>query len=57
MPSELLSYLQDRYEAAKALLDGELQNLNGRKLREGEGRNDDMTRLAGLIWDGRDRRG
>jgi hypothetical protein len=33
-------------------LEGEFRILNGRKIREGEGRNDDMVRLAGLLWDG-----
>jgi DNA-binding transcriptional ArsR family regulator len=53
MPAELLEYLQQRYKAAKVSLGGELKNLNGGKLGEGEGRNDDMTRLAGIIWDGK----
>ena len=52
MPAELLSYLQKVNSAEKNSLAGKLEVLDGRKLREGEGRNDDMTRLAGLIWDG-----
>ena len=52
MPAELLSYLQKTNTGAKNSLAGNLEVLNGRKLGEGEGRNDDMTRLAGFIWDG-----
>ena len=56
MPAELLRYLQERYATAKGRsLDGATILQWGpleRKLGPGEGRNDDMTRLAGLIWDG-----
>ncbi len=52
MPAGLLSYLQKANTAAKNSLAGNLEVLNGRKLGEGEGRNDDMTRLAGFMWDG-----
>jgi Bifunctional DNA primase/polymerase, N-terminal len=54
MPADLLNYLVNRYEMAKTALGGELQILNGRKLGEGQGRNDDMVRLAGLIWRGQE---
>lgn len=52
MPPALLTYLQESNAAAKTRLDGTPTVLNGRKLGKGEGRNDDMTRLAGFIWDG-----
>jgi hypothetical protein len=56
MPIELLRFLQEKYATAKAhTLDGSTILQWGpleRKLGPGEGRNDDMTRLAGLIWDG-----
>ena len=50
LPSALLEYLQSQHESKT--LKGDLAMLNGRKLRAGEGRNDDMLRLAGMIWDG-----
>jgi hypothetical protein len=52
MPTELLRFLQEKYATAKAhTLDGSTILHSGpleRKLGPGEGRNDDMTRLAGL---------
>ena len=56
MPEELLRYLQQKYnEASPRTLEGNQVAAWGelsRKIGEGEGRNDDMTRLAGLIWNG-----
>ncbi len=56
IPTELLRYLQKRYATAKGRsLDGSTIPQWGpleQKLGPGDGRNDDMTRLAGLIWDG-----
>jgi hypothetical protein len=56
MSEELLRYLQDRHDSAKRnrLASSSVRAWGPltRKIGEGEGRNDDMTRLAGLIWDG-----
>ena len=55
MPQELLRYLQQRNENAKGnrlgASDRPAWGLLEQKIGEGEGRNDDMTRLAGMIWD------
>jgi hypothetical protein len=56
IPTDLLRYLHEQHARAKGrtlngvdfLLWGPLKE----KLGIGQGRNDDMTRLAGLIWDG-----
>jgi Bifunctional DNA primase/polymerase, N-terminal/AAA domain len=55
MPDELIVYLQEL--RSKAPLDvqdesGDWTLPEGRRMREGEGRNDDMLAGAGLIWDG-----
>jgi hypothetical protein len=52
MPADLLAYLQEKYATAKGrALNGSLGPLE-HKLGPGDGRNDDMIRIAGMAWDG-----
>jgi hypothetical protein len=55
MPDELIVYLQELRSRAQNTVDddtGDWTLPEGRKMRENEGRNEDMAAGAGLIWDG-----